>query len=655
MPMSTFNKKIVFTISTFMIFLVVMIGTEIGLRALYPELRPPFVTEVSYDGIQWYQINRSFLKKYFSSHDYIVPEFKPSLFRKEKSPDTFRILCIGESSMFGVPYQMTSTIPGIVRKQLRHLYPEKEIEVINLGASAINTNVILDFSSELLSFQPDLVLLYAGHNEFYGPDGVGASFLERQFSFLTPLKYSLRDLAIFELLRSKLMDSGSRPDAGEGMTLMQQVSQNNKVSLRSHDAKRIFVRFESNLKSLIEIYRARHIPIVVSDVTSNLTFPPFSSASDQWGVNEKKNLRDAEALAASGNYEAALNALHTAEALDSTDARVNFLLGTVTAAEGKFQEAKRFLVAAKDNDLLKFRAPERINAIIKEVCATEHVPCISSDSLFASQSRNGIAGNELFWEHLHPTPIGYYRIANLYVREIEKQKYLFARYHEPRSTQLLPFDTDSLSICWLDLAYGDISIRNLTNKWPFNNYSVTPIVMASADSELQRIAAEVYGQKIVWDMGCYESAQYFWKKGRRREAITTYEALLEDYPYNFYTHYLLASILTRQNMLDEAVRHYTISISSNPNYPYSRLELALIQINMGQFDQAIAHLTKAAELTSDGENPLLKANEYYGLAVAYANKKELQKAISFVDASLKINPAYHDALLLRSKIVAATR
>jgi tetratricopeptide (TPR) repeat protein len=653
--MTTLKKKIVFAISTFLIFLLIMIGIEIGLRVLYPDLRPPLVTEVSYDGIQWYQINRSYLRKYFSSHDYIVPEFKPTLFRKEKTPDTFRILCIGESSMFGVPYQMTSTIPGIVRKQLRHLYPGKEIEVINLGASAINTNVILDVSREFLSFQLDLVLLYAGHNEFYGPDGVGASFLERQFPFLTPLKYSLRDLAIFELLRSILVDNSSRPNAGEDMTLMQQVSQNNKVSLHSQDADRIFVRFESNLKSLIEIYRARHIPIVVSDVTSNLTFPPFSSTSDQWGGNEKKHLRDAEALTASGNFEAALSALHNAAALDSTDARVNFLLGIVFAAKGNFQEAKRFLVAARDNDLLKFRAPERINAIIKEVCARELVPCISSDSLFESQSRNGISGNELFWEHLHPTPKGYYQIADLYVREIEKQKYLSSRGHESSSTQLLPFNTDSLSICWLDLAYGDISIRNLTNKWPFNNYSVTPIVMASADAELQRIAAEVYGQKIVWDMGCYESAQYFWKKGRMREAITTYEALLEDYPYNFYTHYLLASILTRQKMLDDAVRHYAISISSNPKYPYSRLELALIQINMGQFDEAIGHLTKAVELTADGENPLLKANAYYGLAVAYANKKEFQKAISFVDASLKINPTYSDALLLRSKIIVAAR
>jgi tetratricopeptide (TPR) repeat protein len=159
----------------------------------------------------------------------------------------------------------------------------------------------------------------------------------------------------------------------------------------------------------------------------------------------------------------------------------------------------------------------------------------------------------------------------------------------------------------------------------------------------------------VWDMGCYESAQYFWKKGRTREAITTYEALLEDYPYNFYTHYLLASILTRQNRLDDAVRHYTMSISSNPKYPYSRLELALIQINMGRFDEAIVQLTKATELTADGENAVLKANIYYGLAVAYANKKEFQKAISFVDASLKINPTYNDALILRTKIVAAAR
>lgn len=653
--MTTFKKKIVFAISTFLLFFLLLIGIEIGLRALYPELRPPLVTEVSYDGIQWYQVNRSFLRKYFSSHDYIVPEFKPTLFRKEKTPETFRILCIGESSMFGVPYQMTSTIPGIVRKQLRHIYPGKEIEVINLGASAINTNVILDLSRDFLSFQPDLVLLYAGHNEFYGPDGVGASFLEKQFSFLTPLKYSLGDLAIVEFLRSKLMDNASRPNAGEDMTLMQQVSQRNKVPLHSQDAERIFVRFESNLKSLIEIFRTRQIPIVISDVTSNLTFPPFSSASQQWVGNEKKNLGDAETLIASGKIEEAFSALRNASALDSTDARVNYLLGIVSAAKGNFQEAKRFLIAAKDNDLLKFRAPDRINSIIKDVCAREHVPCISSDSLFASLSKNGIAGNELFWEHLHPTPIGYYQIANLFVRELKKERYFSSRGFGTSGTRLLPFNTDSLSICWLDLAYGDISIRNLTNKWPFNNYSVTPIVMAAADAELQRIAAEVYGQKIVWDMGCYESAQYFWKKGQRRDAITTYEALLEDYPYNFYTHYLLASILTRQNMLDEAVKHYDLSISSNPKYPYSHVEIALIQINMGKFDEAIGHLTKATELTADGEKPLLQANAYYGLAVAYANKKEFQKAISFVDASLKIYPAYNDALVLRTKIVAAMR
>lgn len=100
--------------------------------------------------------------------------------------------------MFGTPHQMTANIPGIVRKQLRHLYPQKEIEVINLGGAAINSNVNLDLAKEVVKYQPDLILLYLGHNEFYGPDGVGASWLEKRFGFITKLKYTMRDLRINE-------------------------------------------------------------------------------------------------------------------------------------------------------------------------------------------------------------------------------------------------------------------------------------------------------------------------------------------------------------------------------------------------------------------------------------------------------------------------
>ena len=108
---------------------------------------------------------------------------------------------------------MTANIPGIVRKQLRHLAPDREIEVVNFGASAINSNVIADLAPEMVAYAPDVVLVYMGHNEFYGPDGVGAIWLEKTIPFLTGWKYALRGLRLVETAAGL---APNLPDAGRG-------------------------------------------------------------------------------------------------------------------------------------------------------------------------------------------------------------------------------------------------------------------------------------------------------------------------------------------------------------------------------------------------------------------------------------------------------
>ena len=154
--MTTRAKHILFSLIPVILLLLLIVAAEVTLRAFDVAPPPPLVTEVRYDGFEWYQTNRAYLAKYFPAGTPLIPEFKTTLFRKEKGPRTYRIMCLGSSSMFGTPYDMNANIPGIVRKQLRHLYPDIEFEVINWGASAINSNVVRDFAPLLLSFHPDL-------------------------------------------------------------------------------------------------------------------------------------------------------------------------------------------------------------------------------------------------------------------------------------------------------------------------------------------------------------------------------------------------------------------------------------------------------------------------------------------------------------------
>jgi tetratricopeptide (TPR) repeat protein len=643
-----FKKRLIFSLLPVTLLVALLVLAEFALRWLVPSAEDHLTSRVSHDGVEWYQINRACLRRYFPARSPLIPELKPSLMKVRKERNLFRIICLGESSMFGTPYEMTATIPGIVRKQLRHLYPGREFEVINLGASAINSNVIVDLSRQIEACEPDLVLVYMGHNEFYGPDGIGASFIEKTIPFMTRVKYRMRDLRLVQVFQAWLRGSSPLIPPGGEPNLMRQVSQGSLVRIESPDAQRVFGVFERNLQELVKISKEKKIPLIVSDVGSNLLFAPF--VCDSLAAASGKMLEDALATFSSGKWLEAQTALTQIENQDSSNASVLYWMGRTLLAQSKTEDAKRYLERARDADLLKFRAPRRINAIIRSVCRETGTALVSADSVLAAASRDGISGNDVFWEHLHPTAYGYYLVANLFVRKIVEMNLVPGPAALPGAS-FLPFDADSLSLCWLELAYADLSIQHLTGKWPFKDFRRDLVVLDAADTQLRGIVEDVYARTVNWDEGCLRSAAYLWKSGRIRDARTTYEALLEDYPYGFFTNYLLGSLLNTAGEKKPALEYYSRSIRSNPRYPKAQLDLGLIEVNAGNFDEAITHLNRVLELIGDRGDGAEKANAFYGLAAAYANKGDLSEALRWVDKALALHPGYPDALNLRNALM----
>ncbi len=645
------KKEFFFSVIPTLLILAAVVALEVILRYTMPSFDNPFVSEVTIAGEEWYKVNRRYLSKYFpEERTAIIPEMRPVLFRKNKGPNVVRVFCLGESSMFGTPYEMTANIPAVVRKQLRHLYPEKDIEVINLGASAINSNVVLAIAERLPQYDPDLILIYLGHNEFYGPDGVGASFLQRTFPSSIPWVYELRDIRIFQVLQRFVQMFGTS-DANDHRNLMETVSQNTRIPLASPQAERIFRLFRDNLTKIIGLFQEEHVPVIVSDVTSNLNFPPFVSDTLSTIANWSPFCTSIQASYANRNYKTVLDTLLPLLRLDSTNAFIQFWLGKTYEAIEKPGMAFPHLLAARDNDLLKFRAPLEIDRIIQQVTAKAGVPFISSDSLFSALSPGGIADTNLFWEHLHPNARGYYDIASLFVSKIQDMNLKALAPFHLLQAQKLSWNTDSLSICWLDLAYADISMRNLTTHWPFSNYRSKAVVIEHAEPELQQIAWNVYTYKLGWSEACYKSALFFQRSHQNRQAQTTYEALLEDFPSDFYAHYLLAVLLKETGREQMSVTHYQRSIQLNPSYPYPKIDLGLLFINGGDPDKAINQLESALRLTRDKNLPSENASIYYGLSAAWANKGELQRALSYADTSLRYYPAYSAARSLHDNIL----
>lgn len=640
------GKRLAFSLVPTLGILLLLVAAEYILRATGPAVDDGLVTEVHFDGITWYQTNRSALHRYFPANSPLVPEFKTVLFRKEKLPGTFRVFCLGSSSMFGTPYDMNANIPGILRRQLRHRYPDTEWEVINLGASAINSNVVRDIAPELLRFAPDLVLIYMGHNEYYGPDGLGASFLEKMIPVLTPLKYRARQLRLVQLLQGSLASNDVGP--GTPVNLMQQVSRGQHVSLHSVESDLVLQRFGQNLDAILTTFTKADVPVIISDLASNIMFPPFATDTVIAGSSAADFDAAMRADGAAHRYDEMIRRTDGLGAGGADHPLAQYWKGVALRALGRPADAAPLLREARDNDLLKFRAPGVVDSIIHVTAVRCGVACISADTLLQRASVDGIAGDSLFWEHLHPTPAGYYCLASGFLDAITRSGVV----REPPATRApVPFDMDSLHICWLDLAYGDASIQHLTGRWPFERYARTPLVLGAADPALADLVRETHARRLAWNDACYRSATMFWRTGRLQEALTTYRAMLEEYPFGFYTNYLAGSLLNTMGRGAEAVGYLQTSVRSNPEYLRARLDLGLLHVNAGRYADGEEQLRYVAQKAGGSPDDVrMKANALYGLGAAAFNRGDRSAATQAVEEALRSAPGYPDALRLQAAV-----
>ena len=87
-------------------------------------------------------------------------------FCRDKAPGAFRIIIAGGSTALGFPFHPRSSFGQRLQWLLEDSLPGLEVEVINLGRMGMNAAEVKEAVSAALAFQPDLVVVYSGQNEF---------------------------------------------------------------------------------------------------------------------------------------------------------------------------------------------------------------------------------------------------------------------------------------------------------------------------------------------------------------------------------------------------------------------------------------------------------------------------------------------------------
>lgn len=615
-PASRINQKYFYAVLV-LIPVLFFVLLELGLRLF----------NYGIDNRQWAEMGAYRILNPYVTHRYFYntgsyPYSIQDIFLINKPEKAFRVFVLGESSAAGYPYMPNGAFSRYLQQRLESMYPNYTIEVVNLGITAINTYTIRDLMPGILEQKPDLLVIYTGHNEYYGALGVGSVETLGNSRFFVNLALYLNRFKTFELLRDVIRSvKGSVAPAGgekaEG-TLMSRIAKNQYIAYNSDVYKAGLKQFEGNMRDILQMAKDKNVPVILGTLVSNLKDQkPFVSARS--GNNPSAADIYAKALAEYNN--------------------------------GNYEKAKALYKQAKDLDELRFRAPEEINKIIYTLAAEYNCRLADFEKEFEQKSPNGIIGNNLMTDHLHPTINGYFIMGNLVYNKIAELNLL------PKSAPAVLSSTvqDSLTranfiMTPVDTITANYRIAFLKNDWPYiEKKDAVPInELLKPKDYVDSAAFGIVVQGDTWDRAHRYVAFEKLKNNDVPGFIKEMRTLIAQYPIvtEFYKS-LIDQLLARQ-MFDEAMNLLSLEYKKKPD-EYCTKWLGIINLSRNNVDAAQMYLTKSLEFNQSD------AQVYYNLAGVYVTKKDNRRAYELVNRSLEIMPNYAEAVDLQRQLRKALK
>jgi len=562
-------------------------------------------------------LNPEIAKRYFYTVKK-VPSSNGDLFDEVKKENAFRVFVLGESSAAGYPFLPLGSFSHYLSNRLKLVFPSSKIEVVNLGLTAVNSFTLRDLFPGVLDQKPDLILIYTGHNEYYGALGIGSMESLGTSRETVNLLLYLNKFKTAVLLRNIIQGILNLFSINEtaGGTLMSRMAKDQFIEFKSESYNKGIEQFKGNMGDMLEMAKERNVPVIFSTLVSNLKDqPPFISIKSKEYPSAEKIYKQAEA------------------SLNSEDKE---------AADSLF----RF---AKDLDGLRFRAPEELNHTIKSLCKRFSLPLVDADSAFNAATPDGIAGNNLMTDHLHPTLKGYQILGKLFFEKMKERDLL------PASAPVKLSDAEQDSIVLsnfnftkLDSAIAEDKIKLLKNDWPFvtKEGKIPEHVLLNNKSIVDSFAAEVVKDKISWEEAHRKLAAYYLVKKDVNSFLAEMDALIAQYPFVVEYYDYVTNILIRLKDYGKAYKYLKSGYEIKPN-AFKTKWLGTIDLYNNKLDSAEKYFKESLEYDNND------AQIWYNLAGVYVRKKNYKAALDRVNKALSLNPRYAEAIKLQSQLQSA--
>jgi hypothetical protein len=442
------------------------------------------------DSGRYYLLNPGISKKYFmieenatiGNHEY---------FSKKKSQGTKRFFVLGASSAIGYPYMHNGSFSRMLKYRLQFAFPNTNLEMINLSLTAINTCTLYDFSKKLIRYEPDAILIYAGHNEYYGALGAASTSTVGRNPVWIRATLAMKELklmqGVFHLAATWKGVDKRTIDANR--TLMERMTEEQSIPYQSTLFRQGIEQFDRNMGDMLHLFTTHHIPVFISTLVYNQRdLKPFISSSGS--------------LSASLQYEK----------------------GHEAYSRGDYALAKEYYSRAKEYDELRFRAPEQINDLIRHYAQSrDQVHLVDALKTFETCSPHGILDSTLLLEHVHPNLYGQGLIADAFYNVITSTQVLSGNGEKPLTSFDYPYTVH-------DSIFGQFAVHFLKKQWPFNEPATRDTLIPATYEE--QIALARINNQLTWYESMRRLYSYYAKREDKVHALRILEGLYLEYPYD---------------------------------------------------------------------------------------------------------------------------
>jgi lysophospholipase L1-like esterase len=359
-------------------------------------------------------------------------------------PGTKRVLCIGDSTCFGHPFDPPVPFANLLDARLKCLLPGTPVEVVNLASSGFDSEAMLDVLTDVDAAGADVVLIYSGHNEF----------LDRNLApVVHPLAHALKRALARTRAGSWLLRKIRRPDEPWTASLNDQ-----KQPVRSQplftdrEIARGQAHYGEMLDAMVALARRRGATVLVLHPVSDVVDTPVEASVFSPGTPPEARSRFLDGLARvrqmrrraerasleEGPVEPskvgeALREVDELAAIDASVASLHYERGRLLLLDGpqderRQAEALKELVAARDADGSPIRATTAILAIQEEVARRGGARVVDPNPALLAAAAPGLPGrNGWFVDYCHPDVKGHQLIADVLIHALADANLLAPR------------------------------------------------------------------------------------------------------------------------------------------------------------------------------------------------------------------------------------